>query len=440
MLENILLSDEKLFLFLNNLGTSNWDWLWHFITDKWSSVPLYLFLLFLLYKKVNGKAVLITLGMIILLIFCSDQFSNILKNGFQRPRPCRLEIPGRFIANCGRNGFPSAHAFSSMALAVFMGKILKPYYKFALPGLLFWSLLLGISRIYVGVHYPGDVLVGFLLGICLGLIFFKFKIFLLRKWKISSENVFKIYNLFNWKKNSIYKIQKSLLFLSLFIITILYIRTEKNPSLFILEDTSVEKYYEMFAVFISLLGCGLRIFTLGFHRKHPLSFYENKNENQQIKGIYSAVKYPLYLANFFIFFGIVLWTGNYWFILFFFSAYWILSMEAIRIKEHIFQQKYGNVFSEWKEKTPNFIPDFSEFKKTSSAFNWKRILNEEIKFIFFLFLIFSSFNLIAKYVGNPDLTQLNYYLFFFNFFFGLILLIVQFLKEKTDLFVIDTKR
>lgn len=444
MLETLLGIDENLFLKLNNLGNHNWDWLWHFITDKWSSIPLYLFLLFLLYKKTSAKAVLITLGMIVLLIFCSDQFSNVLKSGVGRLRPCQLDLPDRSIARCGKYGFPSAHAFSSMALAIFMGRILKPYYKYAFVGLIFWSLLLGFSRIYVGVHYPGDVLVGFSLGIILGTVFFKLRNLILEKLKITSEEALKIHRYFNCdelEKNQMFRLQKLLLFLSIFVVTVLYIRTEINPSTFILEDTPAEFHYEIFAIFISLIGFGLRIFTLGYHHQHPIlkgkspsSFWSAESHTT---GIYSTMKYPLYVANFLIFFGPVLWTGNYWFILFFFVAYWIFYSEIIEIKEHIFKKKHGETYKNWVKNTPNFIPDFSKFKESEFLFSWKLILIKEIKMLFFLLMIYSIYNLIAKYVGN-SIVELNYYLFSLCLFFGISMLIVKLLKWKTDFLEIKT--
>ena len=77
----------------------------------------------------------------------------------------------RFIAvRCGSYGYFSAHAASSMALAVFVGLLLMAKYKWISPLLVFWAILVGYSRIYVGVHYPGDVLTGMLIGALIGLL------------------------------------------------------------------------------------------------------------------------------------------------------------------------------------------------------------------------------------------------------------------------------
>lgn len=176
--------DQEVFVYLNNLGSTNWDWFWLFITNKWASIPLYVFLTFLLYKKIGLKSTIICLVLIGAMIACTDQLANLFKHGFERPRPCQMAFMdhARFIAvRCGRYGFFSAHAASSMALAIFTGFILKHFYKYALIGMLIWALVVSYSRIYVGVHYPGDVLVGLLIGFIIGYLFYLLQRFLVKK-------------------------------------------------------------------------------------------------------------------------------------------------------------------------------------------------------------------------------------------------------------------
>ena len=185
-MEQLIEYDHELFLFLNNLGNSTWDDFWNFLTNKWSSIPFYALLVYLLYRSLGLKGTLITLVAVAGLITATDQLANVFKDGFQRPRPCRQEgvmEHARFIADyCGRWGYFSAHAASSAALTVFMGMILRPFYPIMLYVLIFWALMVSYSRIYVGVHYPSDVLTGILIGSIFGYLFFRFQQFLMGKY------------------------------------------------------------------------------------------------------------------------------------------------------------------------------------------------------------------------------------------------------------------
>ncbi len=188
MLEKLLQYDTDLFLFLNNLGSPTWDALWLAITAKLTFVPLYGVLLYLLYKKFGLKSLLIFVLVIALMITFTDQVTNMFKRGFQRPRPCGepdLIDQMRFIAvRCGKYGFFSGHSSNSMAAAVFAGLMLKPYYKNLIFILLFWSFAVAYSRIYVGVHYPLDLLCGLLFGAISGFVFYKLALYLLKRYVV----------------------------------------------------------------------------------------------------------------------------------------------------------------------------------------------------------------------------------------------------------------
>ena len=117
------------------------------------------------------------------MITCADQFTNILKNSFQRFRPCYTEsIQGLFRPiDCegrGKYGFTSAHASNHMAIAIFMGILLRRYYKWLLYVLLVWALMVAYSRVYVGVHFTGDIFFGTLIGIFFSILFLKLYYFL----------------------------------------------------------------------------------------------------------------------------------------------------------------------------------------------------------------------------------------------------------------------
>ncbi|MFI1771404.1 phosphatase PAP2 family protein [Thalassobellus citreus] len=187
MIEQLLKYDTELFLFLNNLGSETWDGLWLMITNKWifgtlCGLPLF----YLLYKKYGLKSLLVFVITVALMITFTDQITNVFKRGFQRPRPCgNADIIDqmRFIAiRCGKYGFFSGHSSNSMAVAVFAGLMLKPYYKNLIFILLFWSGIVAYSRIYLGVHYPLDVFCGLTFGAISGFLFYKLGTYLLNRF------------------------------------------------------------------------------------------------------------------------------------------------------------------------------------------------------------------------------------------------------------------
>lgn len=181
MLDQLLKYDTEFFLFLNNLGNTSWDGFWLFVTAKWSSIPIYAFLLYLIYKNYGWKGTLVILVSVALMITATDQISNLFKYGIRRPRPCQvaaLKEQMRFVADgCGRFGYFSAHAASSMAAAVFLGLSLQKWYKYLPFLLLVWAAITAYSRIYLGVHYPLDVISGMAFGGLTGWLFC-----LLQKW------------------------------------------------------------------------------------------------------------------------------------------------------------------------------------------------------------------------------------------------------------------
>ena len=184
MLDTLLQKDIELFLYLNNLGTTQWDGFWLFITNKLSAIPLYFMLLYLLYKEFGLKKTAIAVLFVILLIALSDQTSNLFKFGFKRLRPCHDESIMPMVrlvkSRCGgMYSYFSAHASNAMAIAVFFSLLFKKNYKFLPVFLILWALLVAYSRIYIGVHFPADVLTGIFFGTMYACIFYKlYKLFL----------------------------------------------------------------------------------------------------------------------------------------------------------------------------------------------------------------------------------------------------------------------
>ncbi|MCF7569321.1 phosphatase PAP2 family protein [Sabulilitoribacter arenilitoris] len=187
MIDKLLEYDTELFLFLNNLGSEPWDALWRAITNKFifGSI-LGVVLIFLFQKKFGWKGVLLLMLVCALMITFTDQITNVFKRGFERARPCgNLDIVDqiRFVAvRCGKYGFFSGHSSNSMAVAIFGGLLLRQYYKNLIYLLILVSFIVAYSRIYLGVHYPLDIVCGLAFGAISGFLFYKLVNYLLSRF------------------------------------------------------------------------------------------------------------------------------------------------------------------------------------------------------------------------------------------------------------------
>ncbi len=186
MLEKIIGLDKKVFVFLNGLGSEPFDSLWLIITKQLYWTPFFLLIFYLLFKKIGWKNLFIVIGFIAVLILVCDQTANLFKNHFQRLRPCNdTEINGiiRIVKSSSTFSFFSGHAANSMATTVFVFFLFRKYYKYALLLFLF-PLIFAYSRIYLGLHFPTDILTGYAFGAVYGLLFHKLFVWCNKKYNL----------------------------------------------------------------------------------------------------------------------------------------------------------------------------------------------------------------------------------------------------------------
>lgn len=173
MLEALKQFDRELFLLINGCNSEAFDSIMVLISGKFSWIPFYAFLFYLMIRVV-GKNIIYIIPAVVLLITLSDQGSVILfKNHFQRLRPCHEESlkPIIHLANgsCGGQfGFISSHASNTMAISVFVLLFLRNKYRTYLSLIILFPFIVSYSRIYLGVHYPGDVVCGMIFGAAIG--------------------------------------------------------------------------------------------------------------------------------------------------------------------------------------------------------------------------------------------------------------------------------
>ena len=161
--------DTQLMLFLNGWHTPYWDNFMWLYSSKWVWLPFYAAFVFVILRNFKWRVSALIFVAVFLTIFFADQITaTLLRPIFHRLRPCNLDNPlSQFIhvvANDrgGAYGFPSAHAANAFGFAFFFHYLFRRSW---LSLLLFaWALMMCYTRIYLGRHYPGDLLTGAMVG------------------------------------------------------------------------------------------------------------------------------------------------------------------------------------------------------------------------------------------------------------------------------------
>ena len=178
--------DTELFLDLNGPWGTGWDSFFYAMSGKLIWIPLYLLILFIIYRRWGWKAMLISLAFIGLSVGVVDQVCNLFKDGIEKLRPTHTPAIEHMVHTVngyrgGMYGTFSAHAATTACIATFSALVIrKKIFTILIP---LWVILVSYSRIYLGVHFPADIMFGMLTGVLTGIgAYLIFKSQLVRKY------------------------------------------------------------------------------------------------------------------------------------------------------------------------------------------------------------------------------------------------------------------
>ncbi len=195
-----------------------------------------------------------------------------------------------------------------------------------------------------------------------------------------------------------------------------------------------DNIWEGFCIFVSFLGITIRCLVAGYV---PGGTSGRNTEAQaaaalNMKGMYSIVRNPLYLGNYLIILGLLLFTQVWWFVLVGTTIFWIFYERIIFTEEEFLREKFGDAYVAWASKTPVFLPKFKNWEKAALPFSWKTVLRREHSSLFGMMSAISVLGIVAdlwiERSGKIDLFWLIFWLT------GLVIyLVLRFLKKKTHL-------
>jgi undecaprenyl-diphosphatase len=183
MFDILIQKDKQLLIYLNSLGSEQWDPFWLFITNQLNWAPLFLLIIFLIFKNFGWKKGGFLFLFLVLMVAFSDQFTNLIRGVFERLRPnndTSINHVLRTLIRPQSYSFTSGHATTSMTFSMFVFLLFKNKYKY-IKFIFIFPLVFAYSRLYLGVHFPIDILTGATIGGLLGFTFFKIHAFLQRK-------------------------------------------------------------------------------------------------------------------------------------------------------------------------------------------------------------------------------------------------------------------
>ena len=213
----------------------------------------------------------------------------------------------------------------------------------------------------------------------------------------------------------------------------LFLYVKFFPEKFCMEETPYETPWFYISLLVSLMGLAIRMYTVGYTPRNT----SGRNTKEQVadtvntKGIYSIVRHPLYLGNFFMWLGPALLTENLWFIVAFIFFYMLYYERIMFAEEQFLRRKFGNAYTDWAARTPAFIPSLKKFQKPQLAFSWRKVLKNEKTGILLTFLIFTAMHIAGQYIQHKG--SYDYFLIGLCLAALLYYIIVKILSKQTGI-------
>lgn len=198
--------------------------------------------------------------------------------------------------------------------------------------------------------------------------------------------------------------------------------------------------WSMFCLGVSLFGLLIRAIAVGYAPKATSG--RNTKEGQvaevlNTKGIYSVVRHPLYVGNFFMWLGIIFYVGNWWFTIVCCLLFWLYYERIMFAEEHFLRGKFGQIYLNWAEKVPAFIPNIFQWSSADLSFSLKNVLKREYSGFLAIFVSFAFLNGMKNYLiyKSWDIAFLfqNYWLYML-IGAAIITLVLRSLKHHTSVF------
>lgn len=200
------------------------------------------------------------------------------------------------------------------------------------------------------------------------------------------------------------------------------------------ENSRSEEWFLYACMIVSFIGLLMRIYIVGHTPVNTSG--RNTSEGQVADtinqtGMYSMVRHPLYVGNFIMWLGIALFTASIWFVLLFIAVYWLYYERIMYAEEQFMRKKFGNAYTDWAEKTPAFIPEFSNYKKPSLPFSWKKVLKKEKNGLAAIFIVFLLFYAAGQLITNNVIQ--NNFLIYGTAFSILFYIVIKIIRKQTTL-------